>query len=70
MKELRIDLKLTSKQMAKYLGVSVATYYKWESQQRGQSAAVLRLLDVLNIIRTFCPSVHDQLINEAKGLNK
>ena len=64
--KFRQDLNLSIKQMAKYMGVSISTYTKWEKGARGQSAAVKRLVEVLRLIQTFCPSVHKQLIDEAK----
>lgn len=66
MKQLRDELELSPAEMARYMGVSRHTYAKWESGERGQSAAVKRLVHVLTVIKTMNPSLHDELIRQAK----
>lgn len=63
---IRKRLDLSAAAMARYLGVPVYTYRKWEDGTRDPSASVVRLLEVLSLIHTHAPKLHNQLIQEAK----
>lgn len=63
---LRDKLNLTLTEMAKYMGVSYQTYFKWEMGNRVPNASVKKLVEVLGLISTFCPAINDQLIVDAK----
>lgn len=58
----RDRLRLTPKEMAKYLGVPVTTYSSWETGHRAPAASVVRLLDVLGTIEALAPEIHGQLM--------
>ena len=66
MMTLRKGYGLSAAAMARYLGVPVYTYRKWEAGTRDPSASVVRLLEVLSLIYTHAPKLHNQLIQEAK----
>lgn len=51
--------------MADYLGVPIHTLRKWETGERGGSATLLRLLDVLGIVEALAPAIHESLIPDA-----
>jgi len=63
---IRKRLDLSAAAMARYLGVPVYTYRKWEDGTRDPSASVVRLLEVLRLIDDHAPKLHNQLIQEAK----
>ena len=46
-KSIRLHLKLTQEQMARFLGTSVSGYRKWEQGQRQPSGAARTLLRVM-----------------------
>lgn len=48
--------------MADYLGVPIYTLRKWESGERGSSAAVMRLLDVLGMVEALAPALHESFL--------
>lgn len=56
--QTRSRLDLSPAEMADYLGVPIYTLRKWESGERGSSAAVMRLLDVLGIVEALAPALH------------
>ena len=49
-------LNLDEREAADYLGVPIYTLRKWESGERGSSAAVMRLLDVLGMVEALAPA--------------
>lgn len=51
-------LNLDEREAADYLGVPIYTLRKWESGERGSSAAVMRLLDVLGMVEALAPALH------------
>lgn len=61
---------LSDTQTADYLGVPLPTLRKWLAGERAPSAATIRLLDVLDLISTLAPAIHDHLIPEAKTKTK
>lgn len=63
--ELRSRLNFSQVQMAQYLGVPVFTLRKWESGEREPQSVLTRLLDILGIVETFAPSIHDALMPDA-----
>ena len=66
MMTLRRGYGLSAAAMARYMGVPVYTYRKWEAGTREPTASVVRLLEVLLLIHTHAPKLHNQLIQEAK----
>lgn len=52
-------LTMTDTQGADYLGVPVFTFRKWLAGERRPSAATVRLLDVLGIVETMAPTIHE-----------
>ena len=66
MMTLRMGYGLSAAAMARYMGVPVFTYRKWEAGTREPNASVVRLLEVLLLIHTHAPKLHNQLIQEAK----
>ena len=66
MMTLRRGYGLSAAAMARYMGVPVFTYRKWEAGTREPTASVVRLLEVLSLIHTHAPKLHNQLIQEAK----
>lgn len=46
-KSIRLHLKLTQEQMARFLGTSISGYRKWEQGQRQPSGAARTLLRVM-----------------------
>lgn len=48
--------------LALYLGVPVTTVHNWLIGSREPSASTVRLLDVLALLETFNPELHDTLI--------
>jgi transcriptional regulator with XRE-family HTH domain len=60
--DLRSRLHLSPAQMADYLGVPIYTLRKWESGERGGSATLLRLLDVLGLVEALAPGLHSALL--------
>ena len=61
--QTRSRLDLSPAEMADYLGVPIYTLRKWESGERGSSAAVLRLLDVLGMVEAMAPALHASFLN-------
>jgi len=47
LKQWRSDLGLTQPQMARYVGVSIHTWRKWEQGQHGWPEAAQSLIDLL-----------------------
>ncbi len=43
--------------MARYLGVSVHVWNKWENGQRSPSGAAVRLFEVLQLAEVLCPDM-------------
>ena len=66
MMTLRRGYGLSAAAMARYMGVPVFTYRKWEAGTREPNASVVRLLEVLRLISDHAPRLHNQLIQEAK----
>ena len=66
MMTLRRGSGLSAAAMARYMGVPVYTSRKWEAGTREPTASVVRLLEVLSLIHTHAPKLHNQLIQEAK----
>ena len=66
MMTLRRGYGLSAAAMARYMGVPVYTYRKWEAGTREPTASAVRLLEVLSLIYTHAPKLHNQLIQEAK----
>jgi len=62
--DLRLRLRLTSIQIAAYLGVPIQTYRKWETGERIPTAAATRLIDIMEQIETHAPALHARLIAE------
>ena len=61
-------LDLTHEQTSAYLGVSPHTLRKWVSGERDPGALLLRALDLLDLVRTLAPSIHDAIVTEARGI--
>ena len=59
-------LGLSDKQLAHYLGVPLATAYKWTKGERAPPAVAHRLMDVLALIEMTAPEIHASLIGEGK----
>lgn len=55
-------LNLDEREAADYLGVPIYTLRKWESGERGSSAAVMRLLDVLGMVEALAPALHESFL--------
>lgn len=60
--QTRSRLDLFPAEMADYLGVPIYTLRKWESGERGSSAAVMRLLDVLGMVEALAPALHESFL--------
>jgi len=60
--DLRARLNFDESQAAAYLGVPVPTFRKWISGERQPNASVFRLIEVLGIIETLAPAIHDSLL--------
>lgn len=48
--------------MARYLGVPLSTLRKWLYGERTPGGATIRLLEVLAMLETLAPTLHDSLI--------
>jgi transcriptional regulator with XRE-family HTH domain len=48
-RQLRLDRKMTLKEMAKYLDVPVSTYRDWEYGRRMPAEAILKLSEVFGV---------------------
>jgi DNA-binding transcriptional regulator YiaG len=55
----------TAYQTAHYLGVPLSTLGNWTQGTKAPSAAVARLLDVLNTVEFLAPHIHANLIPES-----
>lgn len=64
--EILTRLNLTEQGGANYLGVPVYTLRKWINGTREPSAAVIRLLDVLELVETQAPELHRTLVQVEK----
>ena len=53
---------LSKSGLADYLGVPDQTAHKWLSGERHPSAAVTRLIDVLETLEMFAPDIHDAIL--------
>ena len=62
--DLMARLSLTAAQAAAYFGVPVFTYRKWLTGERGLSASVLRLVEIMGIIEAVAPGLHTALLPE------
>lgn len=60
--QTRSRLDLSPAELADYLGVPIYTLRKWESGERGSSAAVMRLLDVLGMVEALAPALHESFL--------
>jgi transcriptional regulator with XRE-family HTH domain len=60
--QTRSRLDFSPAEMADYLGVPIYTLRKWESGERGSSAAVMRLLDVLGMVEALAPALHESFL--------
>jgi DNA-binding transcriptional regulator YiaG len=69
LKAIKQANKLSNKGLACYLGVPPATVVKWLSGDRTPSAALIKLIDVLEMLAVIAPDIHNQLIDEAKHGN-
>ena len=69
--QTRFRLDLSPAEMADYLGVPIYTLRKWESGERGSSAAVMRLLDVLGMVEALAPALHASFLpSESRHVEK
>ena len=59
-------LGLTERQAANYLGVPVFTLRKWVTGERLPNAATHKLIEVLHMVETLAPSIHQLLIKGIK----
>ena len=59
-------LGFTDKQAANYLGVPVFTLRKWLTGERLPNAATHKLIEVLHMVETFAPAIHQLLIKGIK----
>ena len=64
----RLDLSPT--QAAEYLGVSIYTLRKWESGERGGSATLARLLDILGMVEAMAPAIHASFLPSKQNQSK
>lgn len=64
--DLQTRYNMNDAQVADYLGVPVHTLRNWRTGKRVPAAVVYKLLDVLGIVETLAPAVHEHLI-PAKG---
>ena len=53
---------LSKKGLADYLGVPEQTCFKWITGERLPSAAVIRLIDVLEMIEMLAPDIHNSIM--------
>ena len=56
--------QLTPERLAKYLGTPEHTVKHWLDGTRMPGASTIRLLQVLGMIETLAPLIHDNLIKE------
>lgn len=66
-KAMRLSMKMTVNEFSKYLGIAPITYYKWEQSPSRQHAAVTRLINVMQLIKVMSPSLHEQIVIDAKN---
>jgi DNA-binding transcriptional regulator YiaG len=59
-------LGFTDKQAANYLGVPVFTLRKWLTGERLPNAATHKLIEVLHMVETLAPAIHQLLIKGIK----
>ena len=52
--------------LADYLGVPDQTVFKWITGERQPSAAVIRLIDVLEMIEMLAPDIHNSIVGSVK----
>jgi DNA-binding transcriptional regulator YiaG len=70
LKTWRDDLGLTQPQMARYVGVSVHTWRKWEQGQHGYPDAVESLIELLQLMEgniLACDLVITTRLRDARG---
>lgn len=58
-RETMTRLELNEKETAEYLAIPLFTLRKWIRGEREPSAAVIRLFDVLGMIESMAPAVHE-----------
>ena len=64
---LQARLDLTTNEMARFLGVPPTTLCNWKSRgDDGMSAAVVRLLDVLDMIAIMAPNVFHEMVRQCR----
>jgi len=51
--------------LSEYLGVPEQTCFKWITGERQPSAAVIRLIDVLETLEMLAPDVHDAIMKKS-----
>ena len=62
--EIAYRLKMSSTQLADYLGVPVPTVRHWLNGTREMPPVAVRLLDVLATVETFNPDLHASFISK------
>ena len=61
---LNAALCLTHEQVADYLGVSPHTLRKWISGERAPGGLLVRTLDILDLVQTLAPALHDAMVQD------
>lgn len=59
---LQTKYSMNDAQVAEYLGVPVHTLRNWRTGKRVPAAVVYKLLDVLGILETLAPAVHEYFV--------
>ena len=62
---LQDTLNTTDEVTAAYVGVPITTWRKWANGIREANTAGVRLIEVLGIIRTMAPQIHEHLMKQA-----
>lgn len=67
LKQWQSTLGLSELAMAEYLGIPIHTFRGWIRGTRAMDAAPLRLINVLQRVRTEAPTLHARLIEDARA---
>lgn len=62
---LQTTLEATDEVAAAYVGVPVTTWRKWITGTREASTSGARLIELLGLIRTMAPQIHEHLLAQA-----
>jgi hypothetical protein len=67
---LQTQLEQGDEVTAAYVGVPVTTWRKWVNGSREASTSGQRLIEVLGLLRTMAPAIHEHLLSSAVTLVK